>query len=116
MHANKHMLHPGSPPVALEMLCCTCHLMQILIQLKRFNQQAQTAMAARSKAKASSSIGSSRPKTKPASGSSPLDQDLGDILGSSTSDKAGVDTSVGGELLLVQRRCGGDSWPLPCAA
>jgi hypothetical protein len=67
---------------------------QILIQLKRFNQQAQTAMAARSKAKPT--LGSSsRPKTKPASGSSPLDQDLGDILGSSTSDKAGVDTSVG---------------------
>eukprot|EP00878_Enallax_costatus_P001700 GHUV01001855.1.p1 GENE.GHUV01001855.1~~GHUV01001855.1.p1 ORF type:complete len:240 (+),score=39.92 GHUV01001855.1:175-894(+) len=70
---------------------------QILIQLKRFNQQAQTAMAARSKAKSasvSSSVGSSRAKTKRGS-SSPLDQDLGDILGSSTSDKAEVDTSVG---------------------
>lgn len=69
---------------------------QILIQLKRFNQQAQTAMAARSKARAAPFASSnSRAKTRPAAGSSPLSQDLGDILGSSTSDKAEVDTSVG---------------------
>jgi hypothetical protein len=79
---------------------------QILIQLKRFNQTAQQALAARSRSikmpgmgGGSSSGSSSRAKTRPAAGS-PLEQDLGSILGTPDSDTAAIDTSVGGECLL----------------
>jgi hypothetical protein len=82
------------------------HTHQILIQLKRFNQSAQQALAARRNTRipvfgggggsSSSAAGGSRARTKPAAGSTPLDQDLGSILGTPDSDTAGVDTSIGG--------------------
>jgi hypothetical protein len=76
-------------------------VLQILIQLKRFNQTAQQALSRSRSIKmpgsgGSSSSSSSRAKTRPASGS-PLEQDLGSILGTPDSETAGVDTSVGGE-------------------
>jgi hypothetical protein len=55
----------------------------------------------------SSSSGSSgRARTKRAAGGSPLDQDLGSILGTPDSDTAAIDTSVGGECVL----CGAVVW------
>ncbi|WIA36482.1 hypothetical protein OEZ86_007782 [Tetradesmus obliquus] len=79
-------------PEMVEMVTST----QILIQLKRFNQQAQAAVAARARVTlpgSGSSGGSSRARTKPSA--APLDQDLGSILGTPDSETAGVDTSVG---------------------
>lgn len=79
-------------PEMVEMVTST----QILIQLKRFNQQAQAAVAARARVPlpgSGSSGGSSRARTKPSA--APLDQDLGSILGTPDSETAGVDTSVG---------------------
>eukprot|EP00775_Hariotina_reticulata_P013781 gene13781-13902_t len=83
---------------------------QILIQLKRFNQQAQQAVAARSRSRMpiTGSVGRGA-KTKRSS-SSPLDQDLGSILGTPDSDTAAIDTSVGAiikrVLLVVLVGCG----------
>ena len=53
-------------------------------------------MGGSSSGSSSSSFGS-RARTKPAAGGSPLDQDLGSILGTPDSDTAGVDTSIGGK-------------------
>lgn len=86
---------------------------QILIQLKRFNQSAQQALAQRRSSRipslggtASSSGSSGRARTKPAGGS-PLDADLGSILGTPNSETAGVDTSIGGECVAAAVSCVG---------
>eukprot|EP00877_Chromochloris_zofingiensis_P006232 jgi/Chrzof1/1862/Cz10g24030.t1 len=69
---------------------------QILIQLKRFNQTAQNALAARGRSKPGGSSSGSTARS-----SSPLDQDLSSILGSATSDQSDIDMSVGGVIKRV---------------
>ncbi|KAF6255517.1 hypothetical protein COO60DRAFT_1702769 [Scenedesmus sp. NREL 46B-D3] len=78
-------------PEMVEMVTST----QILIQLKRFNQQAQAAVAARARMPppGAGSSSSSRAKTRP--GAVPVEQDLASILGTPDSDTAAIDTSVG---------------------
>jgi hypothetical protein len=75
---------------------------QILIQLKRFNQSAQAALSARARTRATPAIavgaGTARGSRTRPNGGSPLQQDLSSILGTPDSDKAAIDTSVGGAL------------------
>lgn len=81
-----------------------CHAMagvvwysQILIQLKRFNQTMQRGLSTRARAKGvPGSAGASRGAKTKSAAASPLDQDLGSILGTPESDTAAIDTSVGG--------------------
>lgn len=88
MQGARRSVDACNPPL-LRLRC-----MQILIQLKRFNQTAQQAVAARARSRPP--IGGSRAKTRPGASGSPLEQDLGSILGTPDSDTAAIDTSVGG--------------------
>lgn len=86
--------------------CCCLSLLQIIIQLKRFNSNAQAALTrVRSRPPASARSSSSSSSSSSFSSSmkvkSALDQDLGGILGTPTSDKAAIDTSVGGIIRRV---------------
>ncbi|KIZ05308.1 hypothetical protein MNEG_2655 [Monoraphidium neglectum] len=71
---------------------------QMLIQLRRFNQTAQGALAARSsRAVQRQRIGGTSSAGAGAGAGTGLNQDIGGMFGSSTSDTAQVDTSVIGE-------------------
>ena len=102
--------------------CSLFCLLQILIQLKRFNTNAKGAIARGQQSRAAATAaaaaaGSSRSRISGSSSSfqAALDQDpLGDILGTPQSDKASVDTSVGGEFMMAKAamyllRCRGSS-------
>jgi hypothetical protein len=92
---------------AILLLVLLLPLLQIIIQLKRFNSNAQAALTrvrsrpAASARSSSSSSSSSSSFSSSMKVKSALDNDLGSILGTPNSDKAAIDTSVGGIIRRV---------------